>query len=668
MNPKNILTELKRRNVYKVAIAYCVVAWLLMQVASQIFPFFDIPSWGVRLVVLLLIIGFPIALILAWAFELTPEGIKRTEDVDLSKSIRRKTGRKLDFTQKNTEAESAEQAPRSSESLAKSIAVLPFENLSRDPDNAYFAQGIQEEILTRLTSIADLKVISRMSTQRYQSKPGNLSKIAKQLGVRNILEGSVQKVADTVRVNVQLINAQTDSHLWAETYDRQLTDIFRVESEIAKGIAESLQAKLTGREEQALAVKPTNNPDAYDAYLRGLAFGARSLWIDALRKAIDFYEQAVHLDPTFAPAWARLSVAHGMVYFIPLDATTARRDAARKALENAQKLAPDSPETLLALGHYQYYVLRDYGLAKSTFALVSKMLPSSSEVPKVLGYIARREGHWDRSIAYFEQALVLDPRNVESLSEAASTHTKLRQFPVALKLYDRTLDITPNDPARMAEKAGIYQADGNLQEAAKLLSETNAQTVSGIAFLIKMTEFRLERNLGEAIRLLQARLAKFCYASEIEKINNQIWLALTQRLNGDTAGANVTAAQARCVVESLCKNQPGNAVFVAGLSLANAVLGDKELALKEAERAIALSPSIKDQVRGPACEEILALVETMVGENSRAISTLTRLLQTPYSSWLYIGAVTASLLRLDPLWDPLRGDPAFQKLCEEKQP
>jgi len=200
------------------------------------------------------------------------------------------------------------------------------------------------------------------------------------------------------------------------------------------------------------------------------------------------------------------------------------------------------------------------------------------------------------------------------------------------------------------------------------LTDVNAQTPSAIAFLIKMTEFRLERNLGEAIRLLQARLTQFRYASEIEKINNQIWLALTQRLNGDTAGANVTAAQARCVVESLCKNQPGNAVFVAGLSLANAVLGDKELALKEAERAIALSPSIKDQVRGPACEEILALVETMVGENSRAISTLTRLLQTPYSSWLYIGAVTASLLRLDPLWDPLRGDPAFQKLCEEKQP
>ena len=275
-----------------------------MQVASQIFPFFEIPNWAVRLVVLLLVIGFPVALILAWAFELTPEGIKRAEDVDLSESVTRKTGRKLDFfiiavlllvigilvfqrLHPNV-------SPAVSSSLEKSIAVLPFENLSEDKANAYFADGIQEEILTRLAKIADLKVISRTSTQRYQSKPGNLSEIAKQLGVANILEGSVQKAGDQVRVNVQLVNAQTDSHLWAETYDRKLTDIFGVESEIAKGIAESLQAKLTGRDEQALAVKPTNNPEAYDAYLRGLAFDARSGTSGgALWKAIDSYERAV---------------------------------------------------------------------------------------------------------------------------------------------------------------------------------------------------------------------------------------------------------------------------------------------------------------------------------------------------------------------------------------
>jgi TolB-like protein/serine/threonine protein kinase/Tfp pilus assembly protein PilF len=553
----------------------------------------------------------------------------------------------------------------------KSIAVLPFENLSRDPDNAYFAEGIQEEILTRLAKIADLKVISRTSTQPYQSKPRNLAEIAKQLGVANILEGSVQKAADQVRVTVQLVNAQTDSHLWADTYDRKLTDIFSVESEIAKTIAEQLRAKLTGSEEQALSVKPTNNPEAYDAYLRGLTSYARSAYShDALSNAIDSYERAVQLDPNFALAWARLSRADAFVYFFPLDATSARRDAARKALENAQKLQPNSPETLLALGYYQYHVLRDYGPAKTTFERVSKMLPASSEVLLALGAIARREGLWDQSIAYFEQALALDPRNVELLMEAAWTHTVLRQFPAALKLYDRALDITPNDPEAIAAKAGIYQAEGNLQEAAKLLSEINAQTPSWPAFRTKITQLRLERNLGEAIRLLQARQTQFHVTSEFDKGVNQFLLAWTQRLAGDTAGAKVTAAQARNTLEPLRKNQPENALFVAALSMANAVLGEKEAALKEAERAIMLLPSIKDRVWGPALEENLALIQMMFGENSRAISTLTRLLQTPCFGWIYgYGRTphTPALLRLDPVWDPLRADLAFQKLCEEKQ-
>jgi TolB-like protein/predicted Ser/Thr protein kinase len=344
---------------------------------------------------------------------------------------------------------------------AKGIAVLPFDNLSRDPDNAYFADGIQEEILTRLASIADLKVISRTSTQRYQGKPRNVGEIAKQLGAANILEGSVQKAADQVRVNVQLINAQTDSDLWAETYDRKVTDIFGVESEIAKRIAESLQAKLRGREEQLLTIKPTNNPEAYDAYLRGLAFEARGLY-SALpgtsSEAADFYERAVQLDPNFAIAWARLSRVNSQMYFRRFDGSTAARSgAAKRALENAQKLEPNSPETLLALGYYQYWVLRDYGAAKIAFERTGKMLPGSSEAPMALGYIARREGHWDESVAYFEQALALDPRNVELLMGAAWNYAMLRKFPAALKLYTRALDITPNDPDVMASKAGIIR-------------------------------------------------------------------------------------------------------------------------------------------------------------------------------------------------------------------
>ena len=553
----------------------------------------------------------------------------------------------------------------------KSIAVLPLENLSGDPDNAYFADGIQEEILTRLASIADLKVISRSSTQQYQSKPRNLREIAKQLGVANILEGSVQKAADQVRVNVQLVNAQTDSHLWADTYDRKLTDIFGVESEIAKGIAESLQAKLTSREEQALVVKPTNNLEAYDAYLRGLAFEARSFFgsIDLALKTTAFYERAVQLDPNFAIAWARLSRADAIFYSAGVDPTATRRDAAKSALENSQKLQPNSPETLLALGYYQYRVLRDYGLAKTTFGRVSKMLPGSSEIPEALGMVTRREGNWDESVAYWEQALALDPRNTQLLNEEAYTFAVLRQFPRALKLYDRALDILPNDPDLPAAKAGIYQAQGNLKEAGKLLTGVNALTNSDVAFQIKLAQLRLERNLGEAVRLLQTRLAQFHFPFEIEKGNYQGMLAVYQRLAGDTASAKAIAEQARNTLEPLYKDQQDNTAFAAYLSASYAVLGNKDSALREAERAIILLPSTKDRMLGPAYEENLAIIQTIFGQNSRAISTLTRLLQTPYSSWLYVVTpITPALLRLDPLWDPLRSDPRFQKLCEQKQP
>jgi TolB-like protein/Tfp pilus assembly protein PilF/tRNA A-37 threonylcarbamoyl transferase component Bud32 len=553
--------------------------------------------------------------------------------------------------------------------VTNGIAVLPFENLSPDPNNAYFAEGIQEEILTRLASIAGLKVISRTSTQQYQSKPRNLVDIAKQLGVANILEGSVQKAAEQVRVNVQLINAQTDSHLWAETFDRKLTDIFGVESEIAKRIAESLQAKLTGREEQALAVKPTNNPEAYDAYLRGLAFEGRSLdFPQTWREIKGFYERAVQLDPNFALAWARLSRADAFLYFGG-DQTSARRDAAKSALENAQRLQPNSSEALLALGYYQYWVLRDYGAAKSTFDRVSKMLPGNSEVPRALALIARREGHWDKSIAYFEQALALDPRNVRLLTRAAETCSMVRQFPAARKLYDRALDIVPNDLDLRAQKAIIYQAEGNLQEAAKLLTEINPQTPSRFTFNIKIAQLTLERNFGEAVRWLQALPAQFHFDDEYDKGSYQSWLAFTQHLAGDTAGAKVTAEQARNTLEQAYRDQPDNPGVVECLSLAYATMGEKDSALKTAERAIMLVPRAKDRMVGPAYEENLALIQTIVGENSRAISTLTQLLQTAYSDGYHNPApITPALLRLDPIWDPLRSDPRFQKLCEERQP
>jgi TolB-like protein/Tfp pilus assembly protein PilF len=677
MKATNFFGELKRRNVYKVAVAYAVAGWALSQGIAQVFPVFDVPNWAIRLIVLLIIVGLPIALVLAWMFELTPQGIKRAETADAMPAALRRNKRAwiyvvvigglvsigLFFLGRYT-------APTVAPLPAKSIAVLPFENLSEDKANAYFADGIQVEILTKLAKIADLKVIPRTSTQRYQSKPANLAKIAKQLGVANIVEGSVQKAADQVRVNVQLVNVQTDSQLWAETYDRKLTDIFSVESEIAIRIAESLQAKLSGHEEQALAAKPTNNLEAYDAYLRGLAFEARSNYSsDALFKAIDFYGLAVQLDPNFALAWARLSGAHALVYFLRGDTTAARRDAAKEALENAQKLQPNSPETLLFLGYYQYWVLRDYRLAKTTFERVSKMLPGNTEVLYALGAVARREGNWDESVAYWERGLALDPRNPALLTEVAWTYAMLRQFSVALKLYDRALDILPDEPSIMALKASIYQAEGKLQEAAKSLVQVNAETNSNEVVRIKLTQLRLERNFTEGTQFVQARQAGLQFTAGIDKGIKQVGIALVQRLAGDTARAKATAEQARNTLEPLRKDQPDNAFIAAALAVAYATLDEKGSALNEAQRAITLLPSSKDRVSGPGFEENLALIETIIGENSRAISVLTRLLQTPYGGWLYTPSpITPALLRLDPFWDPLRADPAFQKLCEEKQP
>jgi TolB-like protein/Tfp pilus assembly protein PilF len=681
VNPTNFFAELKRRNVYRAAVAYGVVAWFLTQLTTQVFPFFEIPNSAVRFVVVVLAVGFPIAMLLSWIYELTPEGVVRTEDLPAAqaRSAQRVTGRILDFIIIGVLLLVIAMLivgrfpfySRTGETISKkSVAVLPFENLSRDPDNAYFGDGIQEEILTHLARIADLKVISRTSTQGYQTKPHNLSEIAKQLGVTNILEGSVQKAADQVRVNVQLVDAQTNSHLWAETYDRKLTDIFGVESEIAKRIAESLQAKITGREEQALAVKPTNNPEAYDAYLRGIAFETRSNSVlGSSLKAAGFFEQAVQLDPNFALAWAQLSRAHALIYFVREDTTAARRDRAKAALDVAQKLDPNSPETLLCLGYYQYLVLRDFGAAKATFDRVSNMLPGNSEVRGALGRVTRRQGHWDQSIAYYEQALIIDPRNVELLLDTAATYGALRRFPAALKLHDRALDIMPTDPNVMASKANIYQAEGNLQEAAKLLAEVNEQTPSDFAFGTKVIQLRLERNLGEAVRLLQARQAQFHFDSELSKCILQSALAFAQRQAGDSSGAIATAEQARNTFELLHKDQLDNPNLAQDLSLIYAVIGNKDSALKSAERAIMLVPSAKDPLDGPGYEESLVLVQTMLGENSHAITTLGRLLETPYSAFLYLRTpVTPALLRLDPLWDPLRSDPAFQKLCEEKQP
>jgi TolB-like protein/Flp pilus assembly protein TadD len=547
------------------------------------------------------------------------------------------------------------------ESFERSIAVLPFENLSDDKANAYFATGIQDEIMTRLAKIADLKVISRTSTQQYQSKPGNLSQIAKQLGVAHVLEGSVQKVGEQVRVNVQLMRADDDSHLWAETYDRKLTDIFGVENDVAKSIAQALRAKLSGREERAFGVKPTDNPQAYDAYLRGLAAKGESIdSVYSTQKAISFYKRAVHLDPAFGLAWSRLSHAHSSLYPSFGDST----EAAKCALETAQKLQPDSPETLLALAQYQYSELRDYDAARKTFMRVSKMLPGSSDIPVTLAQIARRHGKWEEAVAYYDQALGLDPRNAELLTETAENYDDLRQFDDALKLYERALDIRPNDVDLLAAKAGIYQAQGNLPEAARCLGDVNALTPSYEAVPAKVVQLVFERNYREAVQLLETRFAQFQFGSELELGIFQEFLASSRLLAGDIPGAKASAEQARNILEVLCKNQPDNDFPAVFLARAYATLGEKDSAYKEAKRVIALLEN--DKVRRPGAEENLALIEAGFGDHAHAISIIAHLLQIPYQSSLYATPLTPALLRLDPSWDALRSDPPFQKLCQDK--
>jgi TolB-like protein len=668
----NFFTELKRRNVYKVAVAYAVVAWLLIQAASILFPTFEAPGWMMKVFVAVVAAGFPIALILAWAFELTPEGLKRTE---FAGELPKKSARShvwiyvvviagaisvsLFFLGRYTASFRA--GAQQTGSFEKSIAVLPFENLSDDKANVYFATGIQDEIMTRLAKIADLKVISRTSTQQYQSKPGNLSQIAKQLGVAHVLEGSVQKVGDQVRVNVQLIRADHDSHLWAETYDRKLTDIFGVESDVAKSIAQALQAKLNGHEEQAFGAKPTSNPEAYDAYLRGLAAEGESIRsVYPIQKAISFYKRAVHLDPNFALAWSKLSGAHSSLYPSFADST----EEAKRALEAAQKLQPDSPETLLALAQYQYFEVHDYDAARTTFLRVGKMLPGSSEIPAALGQIARRQGNWDKAVAYYNQALVLDPRNVELLTEAADNFDDLRRFDDALKLYDRALDIRPNDLDLLASKAAIYQAQGNLAEAGNCLGGVNALTPSYEAVAQKVEQLIFERKHREAVQLLETRFAQFQFGSELEVGIFQEFLASSRLLAGDFPGAKASAEQARNILEVLCKNQPDNDFPAIFLARAYAILDERDSAYNEARRVTDLLQN--DAVRRPGAEENVALIEASFGDNARAISILARLLQIPYQSSLYATPLTPALLRLDPKWDALRSDPTFQKLCQNE--
>jgi serine/threonine protein kinase/Tfp pilus assembly protein PilF len=552
----------------------------------------------------------------------------------------------------------------------KSIAVLPFENRSEDKANAYFADGIQDEILTRLSKIADLKVISRTSTQQYKSARENLPEIAKQLGVANILDGSVQKVGDQVRVNVGLINAQTNSHLWADTYDRKLTDIFGVESEIAKRIAESLQAKLSGHEEELIAAKPTDNVEAHDAYLRGLAYTQKTLSTTAnALSAQKYLREAVQLDPKFALAWALLSYVDARGYNMEtLQPTVALREEARQAAETALTLHPNLGEAVVAKGAYHYFCLKDYDTAVRYFEQARQFLPNSSRIPELLAYVARRRGQWERSETYFIEAERLEPRNVFLITQHAQSYICLRRFSDALRKLDEVLNIIPDDMETLATKAAIAQAQGDLPRASAALALLSTPAADSQALPTKVYQAILERRPAPVVSGLKEILAK--PDPTLGYINGALrfWLGWAQEVSGNRADAQVTWRQARSELESFLQEQPENYSLIEILALTNAGLGDKSAALALSERAITALPIEKDTVVGPIPIEVLARVAAQIGEPDRAIAALEKLLSIPYAGKLLNVPLTPALLRLDPMFDPLRSDPRFQKLCEEKQP
>ena len=548
----------------------------------------------------------------------------------------------------------------------RSIAVLPFENLSSDKENAYFAEGIQDEILSRLSKIGDLKVISRTSTQHYQSAPKNLREIAKQLGVAHILEGSVQKSADTVRVNVQLIKAASDSHLWSDTFDRKLTDILSVETEVAKTIADQLRAKLTGHEQEVIAAKATDNPEAYDAYLRGLAYTLKTGFTPANSLGAQKYlKQAVQLDPNFALGWALLSYVDASGYLTQsLQPTETLREEARQAANTALRLQPKLGEAVFAKGFYHYACLRDYDTAVDYLEQAHHLLPNNSRIPQSLAYVERRRGNWEKSDAHFNEAEKLDPRNVNLLSQHARSYVCLRRFPEALAKLEQILNITPDDIDTLVLKARIAQAEGDLPRAAALLGPLRLGADYANALETQVYQAILESRPAAVIAQLKQILAKPDQALGYYNGELRFWLGWAQEVSGDHDGARESWGQARTELESFLKEQPENVVLMGDLALTNMALGDNTAATTLADRAIAMISIEKDALTGPRPLDILTRIAARMGDADRAISTLEKLLSIPYEAPLAANPpLTPALLRLDPMFERLRKDPRFQKLA-----
>jgi TolB-like protein len=680
MNARGFFSELKRRRVYSVAVAYVVVAWLLIQVATQVFPFFNIPNWVVRLVVLLAIIGFPIAVVCAWAFEVTPEGIKLERDID--RRITRTTGRKLTalvvivavlaagvtvfrFQHLQQATKAAKQRPLAVAIENKSIAVLPFENLSEQKANAYFADGMQDEILINLARIADLKVISRTSVMQYKTDvQRNPREIGQQLGVAFLLEGRVQRAANRVRVNAQLIDSRNGANVWAQTYDRDLADVFAIQSEIAKTIAGQLQAKLSPAEKNAIEQRPTDDLIAFDQYSLAktllLTTGASLSQNKNFLEAIQLLESATARDTAFHAAYCQLVFAHDSLY--AGDHVPSRLAAAEAALQTASQLQPDSPETHLARGWHFYYALRDSQRALAELEIARRGLSNDARIFATMGYILRRQGKHEEGLRALGQAVTLDPRNLDTLIQSSISYIYLRRYAQEAALLDRAHEIAPEDTGIAISRALVdYRAQANPEPLSRFIEQLRRDRPAFIGEVADSWFFcaLIKRDWPAAEQALAA-LPQDGWVEGAVRLGRHFGEGLLARSMHDEARAQAAFTAARFEQEPVVRTQEDYRTLCV-LGLIDAALGNKQAALQEGRRAVELLPITKDAMDGAALAVNLAQIYAWAGEKDLAIAQIVAVEHVPND-------LSYGDLKLHPNWDPLRGDPRFEKIVASLAP
>ena len=657
--------ELQRRKVYRVAAAYIIAAGFIIQMGSAIFPAWELPNWTFRLVVVLLLIGFPIALILAWAFDVTPEGIQATKGTAAETHLRRNMIILVVIGVIVSAAAGFFLLPRASvPKIEKSIAVLPFENLSDEKENAYFADGIQDDILTNLSKIGDLKVISRTSVMSYRGNgTRNARDIGKALGVAALLEGSVRRIGNRVRVNVQLINANNDEHIWAEDYDRDLTDVFAIQTDLAQKIVYTLQAKLSPNEKSRLDRRPTQNPDAYLLFVQAHDYANRTdMFRDTSLKAEPLFEQAIKLDPNFSLAFAGLSMVESWAYH-SFDPVSARRDKARLAADEALRLQPDLPEGHLALGFSYYYGDRDYGRALAEFEIAKRGLPNEAQAYMAIGAIERRQGKWAESNANLEKAATLDPKNTSVLINLSFSYVAQRNFETADKTIDRVIAASPESFQARALKGFLAaQWKGDLSVAEKVFSSIPSETdPNGLMTLARVWILKLKGKFPEALQVLEQFRGETLFTTTTAPCPKAFLQGEIYLLQADKTKARAQFEHARVVSEELLRQAPADPARHAQHGLILAALDQKQEAIAEGKRAVELLPESEDAFDGPQGTAALAQIFAWTGEYDEAFRLLDHLLNIP-------NGITVPLLKLDPVWDPLRKDPRFQALIDKYGP